>query len=86
MNTIDRGHDAYFQDTIHAARDEQTGERPLPKWLQDQKAQSELAENKDKYIQKDHSLNIALGITVLLILLFVALFSLWLIKSRKIKE
>ena len=60
--------------------------RPLPKWLTDHKAQSELAKGKEKLIQKVQSLHIAMGVTVLLILLFVLLFTFRIVKRSNIKR
>ena len=59
--------------------------RPLPKWLTDQKARNELAEEKEQFIREDHSLNIALGITLLSTLLLVLFFTFWIIKRKNIK-
>jgi hypothetical protein len=60
--------------------------RPLPKWLTDQKARNMLTEEKEQFIREDNSLNIALGLTLLSTLLFVLLFTYWIIRRKKIKE
>ena len=59
--------------------------RPLPKWLTDQKARNELAGEKEQFIQKDSSLNIAVGITLLSTFLFVLFLTFWIIKRKNIK-
>ncbi len=71
------------QDTI---RYDSLEIRPLPKWLTDQKARNELAEKKEQFIQKDNSLNIAMGITVLSTLLLVLLFTFRIIRKKNLRK
>ena len=85
MNTITNIYYSHFQDTIRSGNDSESGSRPLPQWLQEQKARSELAEEKEDFIQKDHSLYIAIGVTLISILLVVALFSVWIMRKKENK-
>ena len=59
--------------------------RPLPKWLTDQKARNELAGEKEQFIRKDSSLNLAVGITLLSTFLIVLFFTFRIIKRKNIK-
>lgn len=67
------------QDTI---RENPLDNRPLPRWLTDQKAQSLLIEDKEEYIRKDSSLYISLGVTLVLVLLLVSLITLRILRRR----
>ena len=85
MKSINNNYNSHFQDTIRSGNDTEAGSRPLPQWLQEQKARSELAEEKEDFIQKDHSLYIAIGVTLLTIFLIVALFSVWIMRKKENK-
>ena len=71
------------QDTI---RYDSLDNRPLPQWLTDQKAQSQLIEDKEEFIKKDPSLYISLGVTLVSVLLLVLLFTFRILKRKSIKK
>ena len=71
------------QDTI---RYDSLDNRPLPRWLTDQKAQSQLLEDKESFIREDHSLYISLGVTIFSVLVLVLLFTFRIIKRKKLKK
>jgi hypothetical protein len=61
------------------------GERPLPKWLTDQKTRNTTAQTEKEVVKKDHSLTISFIATFGFLILVVAVWTLYLIRKHKKK-
>jgi heme/copper-type cytochrome/quinol oxidase subunit 2 len=57
--------------------------RPLPKWLTDQKSGLTIAQPKKVVMKEDKSLNLSFAITGTFILLVVAILSLYILRKHK---
>ena len=57
--------------------------RPLPKWLTDQKAGLTAAQPEKNVIRDDKSLNISFVLTVILLILTVAVLTVYLTRKHK---
>ena len=71
------------QDTV---RYDSLDNRPLPRWLTDQKAQSLLTQDKEEFIREDPSLYISLGITLFAVLILVLLFTFRILRRKQLKK
>ncbi len=71
------------QDTV---RYDSLDNRPLPQWLRDQQAQSQLIEDKEGFIREDPSLYISLGVTLFSVLVLVLLITFRIIKRKNIQR
>ena len=69
-----------------AIRVDSLDNRPLPRWLTDQKAQSQLIDDKEEFIRKDSSLSVSLSVTLVLVLLLVSLFTFRILRRKNIKK
>jgi len=60
-------------------------ERPLPKWLTDQKSRNTTTQPDKIVIEEDHSLTISLIATFGFLILVIAIWTLYLIRKHKKK-
>jgi hypothetical protein len=59
------------------------GNRPLPKWLTDQKEGLTTYQPAKIIIKEDKSLDISLALTTLLIILIISILTVYIIKKKK---
>lgn len=57
--------------------------RPLPKWLTDQKEGLTIIQPQKKVMKEDHSLSISFAVTGIIILLVVAILSVYILRKHK---
>ena len=72
--------------SIDTVRYDSVAARPLPKWLTDQKEGLATVQAPRTGIKEDHSLVISLAVTGGMVLLIVAIFTIFILRKNKNKR